>query len=298
MQTAILIHNISWAHSSNSVEISKGLTFININNHQVEKLYYHICEKDKIDESSPYDYHIALIIDHDIIENVSAFPHHSDFPSHSEYALSTSALNILTILKKGILGFCRVITSSDNFQTCNLTFRLYETATDYIDELTAEHGNFENETARNFRTIWNNLQLFPSGTRKSRIENALNFFYFSWQTLSLEQTGICLSIVLETLFTPNSNNELTHQISYNIANFFENKKSAKIERYRYIKKYYSIRSKLVHGESINDNELLSIKEYFKFVCDLILKIISDKELILIFNDNKSRIKYLEEQLFT
>ncbi|MDB5223457.1 MAG: hypothetical protein JWN83_2124 [Chitinophagaceae bacterium] len=291
MQTAILIHNISWGHSSDSVEFSNGLSFINLSNHPVEKLYHHICEKDGIDEASPYSYDLALIVNDEILGNKS-------FISHSEYALSTSVLNILTILKKGILGFCRVIHSDDNFQTCHMTFRLYTTETDYVDELTAEYGKFENETAQNFRTIWNNLKLFTNSSRKSRIENALNFFYFSWQTLSLEQTGICLSIVLETLFTPNSNNELTHQIAYNIANFFENKRKSKIERYRYIKKYYSIRSKLVHGESISDSERLSIKDYFKFVCDLLLKIISDKELILVFNDNKSRIKYLEEKLFT
>ncbi|PKQ46494.1 hypothetical protein CSW08_02905 [Confluentibacter flavum] len=123
------------------------------------------------------------------------------------------------------------------------------------------------------------------------------FFYFSWNTLSLELTGISISIVLETLFSPHSNSELTHQIAYNIASFTGKEKQEKTELYKYVKKYYSIRSKLVHGETVKEEELNSIPPFFKFICDIILKIISDDKLIHVFNDNQKRKEFLNDKLF-
>ena len=132
---------------------------------------------------------------------------------------------------------------------------------------------------------------------KSEINKCQTFFYLSWNTLTLEQTGICLSIVLETLFSPHSNNELIHQISYNVAKFIGTTKQQKNDLYKYVKKYYSTRSKLVHGETIKDEELKSIPLFFKFICDLLLKIITDQNLIHTFNDNKLRKEFIENQMF-
>lgn len=68
--------------------------------------------------------------------------------------------------------------------------------------------------------------------------------------------------------------------------------------YRYVKKYYNIRSKLVHGEIISVSEHSLIHDFFKFISTIILQIIIDNKKILIFNNNKSRQKYLDELLFS
>ncbi|HEX9151869.1 MAG TPA: hypothetical protein VF842_07280 [Flavobacterium sp.] len=206
---------------------------------------------------------------------------------------------MLTIIKKGTLGDCRVISSTDDFKTVHGTYLLYQSQTEMIDSLAVFHSEFEEETEKTLRIIWNNLkEVWKSSNEKSRINNVLNFYYFSWHTLSLEQTGICISIVLETLFTPHSNSELVHQISFNAAKFLEQDNEERMKIYRYVKKYYNIRSKLVHGEIISVSEHSLIHDFFKFISTIILQIIIDNKKILIFNNNKSRQKYLDELLFS
>lgn len=292
MKYAILIHLLDWGHEDKEFILDQGLTFVNLKIHPVGKLYKKICTVDNVDEGDPYGYDTALVL-YDITGNDPSF-----LPSASKYSLSTTVLNLLTIIYKGTLGQCRVISSKDNFRTVNITYKLYESQTEYIEELVVFHSKFDKNNSRLLKSIWGNLKVtYTKGMRNSRINNALNFFYLSWHTLTLEQTGICLSIVLETLFSPHSNNELVHQISYNVAKYSGTNIQHKKDVYKYIKKQYSIRSKLVHGETINEDEIKSIPIYFKFVCDLILKIISDPNLIHIFNDNLLRKEFMENQMF-
>jgi hypothetical protein len=292
MKYAILIHLLGWEYQNNEYILDDGLTFVNLNEHQIEKLYKKLCFEDKVDEGDPYNYGSALILYDDTDKD------HSFFPTSSKYSLSTTFINLLTIIYKGTFGDCRVIASMDNFETSHGTYMLYESQTEFIDELNVFHSKFDKSNFEILQTIWLNLKsTYANEIEKSRINNALNFFYLSWNTLTLEQTGICLSIVLETLFSPHSNNELIHQISYNVAKFKGQNKEERTGIYKYIKKYYSIRSKLVHGEIISMEELNSIPLFFKFICDLILKIITDMNLIHIFNDNKLRKEFIENQMF-
>lgn len=292
MKFAILIHLLDWGHEDKEYILDEGLTFVNLNNHPAGKLYKKICKVDQIDEGEPYGYDTALILYDDTGED------YSFFPSASKYSLSTTFINLLTIIYKGTLGQCRVIATKDNFKTSHGTYMLYESQTEFIDDLVVLHSKFEKHNIQFLKSIWENLKTtYTNDVQNSRIDNALNFFYLAWNTLTLEQTGICLSIVLETLFSPHSNNELIHQISYNVAKFSGTNKQQMKDVYKYIKKYYSIRSKLVHGETINEDELKSIPLFFKFICELIQKIISDQNLIHTFNDNKLRKEFIENQMF-
>ncbi len=292
MKFAILIHLLNWDHEDREFILDEGLTFVNLGTHPAGKLYKKICKVDRVDEGDPYGYDTALVLYDDTGED------HSFFPSASKYSLSTTLVNLLTIIYKGTVGECRVIASRDNFKTSHGTYMLYECQTEFIDDLVVFHSKFDKENMQLLKSIWGNLRATNiKDIQNSRIDNAVNFFYLSWNTLTLEQTGICLSIVLETLFSPNSNNELIHQISFNIAKFSGTNKQQMKEVYKYIKKYYSIRSKLVHGETINEDELKSIPIFFKFICDILLKIITDHNLIHTFNDNKLRKEFIDNQMF-
>nr|WP_288836701.1 HEPN domain-containing protein [uncultured Flavobacterium sp.] len=292
MKFAILIHLLDWGHEEKEYILDKGLTFVRLKSHPVKRLYKKICKVDRVDEGDPYAYDTALVLFDDTEED------HSFLPTASKYSLSTTFLNLLTIIHKGTLGQCRVIASKDNFKTSHCTYMLYESPTEFMDDLVVFHSKFDKQNIQILKLIWENLKAtYAKDIQNSRIENALSFFYLSWNTLTLEQTGICLSIVLETLFVPHSNNELIHQISYNVAKFSSSDKHERRDFYKYIKKYYSTRSKLVHGETISHDELESIPLFFRFMCDLLLKIISDPILINTFNDNRLRKEFLENQMF-
>jgi len=163
---------------------------------------------------------------------------------------------------------------------------------------------FEHQQQRNFnplhllQKICTNLKAkATSNVKQSRIDNALDYFYLAWNVHTLEQTAIGLSIVMETLFAPHSNVEISHQVSFNVAKFSAETKMARQEIYKMVKRYYSIRSKIVHGDTISADEYNSIPDLFKFVSSILLKILSDKDLIILFNDNKLRRQYLDNLLF-
>ena len=222
MKFAILIHLLNWGHEDKEYTLDEGLTFVNLTFHSAGKLYEKICKDDKVDDGEPYGYNTALVLYDDKGED------HSFFPTASKYSLSTTFINLLTLIYKGTLGDCRVIISKDNFKTSLGTYMLYESQTEFIDELTVLHSQFDKQNIELLRSIWLNLKAsYAKNIQNSRIDNALTFFYLSWNTLTLEQTGICLSIVLETLFSPHSNNELIHQISYNVAKFIGTTKQQK-----------------------------------------------------------------------
>lgn len=292
MKFAILIHLLDWGHEEKEFILDEGLIFVNLNTHPVGELYKKICKVDGVDEGDPFGFDTALVLYDETGED------HSFFPTASKYSLSTTFINLLTIIYRGTLGHCRVIASKDDFKTSHVTYMLYESQTEFIDDLVVLHSKFDKQNIELLKSIWINLKAtYIKNTQNSRINNALNFFYLSWNTLTLEQTGICLSIVLETLFSPHSNNELIHQISYNVAKFVGVTKQQKKDLYKYVKKYYSTRSKLVHGETISEDELNSIPLFFKFICDLLIKIISDQDLIHTFNDNKLRKEFIDSQMF-
>jgi len=297
----VILTYLNWDYEENEYILDEGVSFVNLKTHPIGKLYKKICTIDNIDDGTPYFYSTGLILYDETDED------HSFLPSISHNSLSSIFINLLTIIYKGRLGYqSRVIMSKDNFKSSHLTYELYERSTMFIDELDELHAlqiKFDKNNIKLLNTIWNNLKsiylskIYSTNENKSRINNVLNFFYFSWNTLTLDLTGISLSIVLETLFSPHSNTELTHQISYNIANFMGNSKQDKINIYKSVKKYYSIRSKLVHGETIKEEDKNSIPEFFRFICEIILKIMIDTELIHTFNDNNLRKKYLENKLF-
>ncbi len=291
MKYAILIHLLDWKHQKDIAEIDKDISFINLHSHPAGNLYKTICRENYVDEGCPYSYRTAILLSD--VEN-----DHSFFPSNEEFSISTTLLNLLTLLKKGTLGDCRVISSRDDFQSMYGTYLIYQSQTEIMDSLNIFHTGFDEETENTIKLIWGNLkEVWKKSSNSSRINNVLSFYYFSWHTLSLEQTGICISIVLETLFSPHSNSELIHQISFNTAKFSENDSENRIKVFKYVKKYYSVRSKLVHGDIISINEYGLITEFFKFISEIILKILKDPKLIHIFNDNNERKKYFDEVLF-
>jgi hypothetical protein len=290
LKFAILIHILDWDFNETEYIIDNGISLIHIRDHPIEKLYHSLFKEKGIDDEEPFMFNTALVLYDETNED------HSFYPSASPQSLSSIFLNLLTILNGASIGICRVIGSKDNFDTSWGTYELYDALTENVYELTEVRIELNKQNLELVHRIWNNLKIvWASG--HSRIDNALTFYYLSWNTHTFEQTAISLSIVIETLFSPDSNTELSHQIAFNLAKFMGETKADRNEKYGLIKKYYSIRSKLVHGDSIKNAELDSIPIFFNLISNVFLKILIDKELIVLFNDNAMRKVYLKDKLF-
>jgi hypothetical protein len=84
----------------------------------------------------------------------------------------------------------------------------------------------------------------------------------------------CIWAGIESLFSINS--ELVFRISLEIANFIEKDTAKRKALFKHVKDIYGLRSKAVHGDNMNDNELLStIHESYFILRDLISRIIAN-----------------------
>lgn len=289
-QYAIIIELLEWDCESPRLEIDSIVTFINIENHFAGILQNKLFEPNSFADDKFFS--TAILITDD------AGYSKETFPSDETYSYSTELLTILTLIFKGSLGQCRVIISMDEFKTAYSSFTLYETSAWNYECLTSIDSKLNQKTFDLVNIVWQNLRQMPNYPKfHPRVINAFDFFYFSWNSIHLYQTALSISVVLETLFSPHSANELSHQIAFNVAKFYHKEKKDRIEAYSYVKKYYSVRSKLIHGDDVSTSDLNLIHDFFKFICELFLKIISSPKLIEIFNDNNCRKKYFEELLF-
>jgi hypothetical protein len=291
LKHAILIHLLDWKYDKKEFIIDDDISFIDLDGHQVKTLYHSLCQDTGVDDGDPFIFGSALLLDDNKDD-------HSIFPSASPGSISSTFLNLLTIIHGGTVGHCRIISSKDNFITSWGTYELYDALSEGVYDLQVTHKKLDQNILHLIQKICTNLKATAaSNTKHARISNALSYFYLAWNVHTFEQTAIGLSIVMETLFSPHSNTELSHQVSYNIAKFTSKTKKARQETYKMVKKYYAIRSKIVHGDSINNDEYASIPIFFKFISSILIKILSDNNLIILFNDNKLRKQYLDDLLF-
>jgi len=93
----------------------------------------------------------------------------------------------------------------------------------------------------------------------------------------------------ESLFSTD-NAELSHKLSERIALFLKNYGYEALNVYNDIKSFYNIRSKVTHGDSLQDKKLNTIPELSKksddYLRDIINIILKDSQLLDIFDGNK------------
>jgi hypothetical protein len=285
------MHLLEWEYERKEFIIEDDIKFVDLDGHPAQALYFLLCATAGLETGGPYIFKSALILD-DFKSD------HFIFPSASPASISSTIMNLLTMIHGGTLGHCRVISSDDDFRTCWGTYELYDALSEGVYDLQVGRKKLDLDNLNLVQTICTNLKAnAETNTKHARISNALNYFYLAWHVHTFEQTVIGLSIVIEILFAPHSNTELSHQVSYNIAKFISKTKNERHEKYKMVKKYYAIRSKIVHGELINNDEYDSIPVFFQFISSILIKILSDSNLIVLFNDNKLRKQYLDDLLF-
>jgi len=125
-------------------------------------------------------------------------------------------------------------------------------------------------------------------TSHKEVNRLERFFCFLSNARSSNDLGIKIAMYctcLEALFTTDST-ELTHKISERAAAFLCETVEARIATYQIIKKAYSIRSKVMHGDSISEklrSELPAVAGSTDGILRAIsLKLLSHEELLGVF----------------
>lgn len=290
-KTAVLIHLLDWQCKRERLALGNGIYLCKLSTHKVGELYIKECKENNMDNGVPYLYKVCLII-HDwdaVAMDLGLFK--------DPYSIISRLMNVLTIYFQTVIYMARVFISSNNFEGYKSTHEIdYDGA--QSEFLSQNTGIIDDTSIKALKNIWKNVRdLWNANQSKSRVINSLTHFYYSWNVYYIEQTAIFASIVLENLFSPHSKDELSHQISFNVCQFLGRDKEDKQKIYKKIKNYYSIRSKIVHGNMANDKEENAIPEFFKIICTLLTKILSDKTIVDIFDNNDRRKKFLEDLIF-
>lgn len=107
-----------------------------------------------------------------------------------------------------------------------------------------------------------------------------------------------LAVVLETLFSPASPTELSHRIAFHVCRFCGDNEAERVKLFKMVKKFYGLRSKIVHGDTPKDSELYDLTpRVFDLVAWLLSRLLSDWNLIEIFGNEKRRRELMDHWLF-
>jgi len=134
----------------------------------------------------------------------------------------------------------------------------------------------------------------------SRIGRSLQFIKQAREARNLAYKTSNYCSALETIFSTD-NAELSHKLSERVA-FFLSPKFDKLKTFKIIKKAYAIRSKLTHGDYLEQKQIENLGELSVEIDILLreafLKIFYDKTLLALFDSDKSKIDvYFESLIF-
>lgn len=282
---ATLIHMVKWELEQETVDLGSGIEIGKVEGSRIEELYHHLCEQENVDQGDPFNY-------------LTYFSYVPQDPIDSYISLSDTArvCSLIALTLGCPLGMCRRITTRDNFKSADFS------------EVICDYHFFQEEMSLSTALIINkknivelkalHTNLGTVSSNNSLVSNALSYFFYAWSAPIHEQSCINMCIVLEAIFSPSSNSELSHRIAFNACHFLGESVSDRMAIYKTIKKFYDFRSKIVHGEVTDFDKLIEITpRAYSIINSALKKILLDEELIKTFDSKKRRNDLFERWLF-
>lgn len=283
---------LDWQIETDEAVIAPNIRIGRCANSQIEKLYRYLVLHDGVDDGDPLAYTTYVIF-----EPSSTDPYLLNFGDSSSLVERFS--NALVIVSGSTLMWSRVIWSSDCFRsasgTSDLHYAGYET-----DQLgRAPSAAMTPASIALLKTIWGTIEKFWQEKKAARrISAALQYFYLAWRSHYLEQACLHLSVGMEILFAPHSHSETTHQLAFNIAHFHGLDSTDRERLYRVVKKFYGIRSSIIHGGAPEDALMREVTtEMFSLMVAILRRLLADADLAETVNSDSSRRALWDEYLF-
>ena len=290
---AVLLHMVKLPFDFTNLQLSEGITCGKLKGSQIGVLYEKLCYDQGIDDGDPFSYEFYFDINTE---------RHHDYGDHdSPFNIVSRLCNITTICTKSHFGMVRLIGMWDDYLSACRTSEIF-TYTEQHEQTDWHNQDLPIISIEHLKKCWEaeNTLLHDEYARyqNSRVGNALIFFFYAWRSYHIEQACIHLAISIESLFSPNSPGELSHQLSLNAAKFHAKTGPEQAQIYDNMKSFYSIRSQLVHGQQPRNEKVLEVVDFaFPFICDCLHKLLLDLKLLRSFNDNSQRRELFRKQLF-
>jgi Apea-like HEPN len=288
---AVLLHLVDWRIPNvDRLDIGNGVSMGKFEDSKLQQVYENLCYEHGLDDGDPYLYQSYFLVE----------------PRKDRVVCDTSSVdndgsrlcNMLAIYFGFPVGMSRTIMLNTSLNYAGIT-EISHGYTNATEHLGNTHIVITQESIETFKKLWSSICLFTDNyERYQRLYRTLDYFNYSWRGFYLDQVCINLSIVLESLFSPSGSGELSHQISYNAAYFLGTDKNDRANIYKTVKKFYGIRSSLVHGEWPNSDDLCELtKKMFIMCSQIIQRILIDSELIEKFSDKNKRYEMFKDWLF-
>ena len=291
---AVLLHMVKLPVDFKEFQLSENITCGKLKGSKIGDLYERLCHDQGIDDGEPFGYKFYFDINTD--------RHNDDGDHDSPLNIVSRLCNIITICTKSHFGMARLITTWNNYSSASKTIEIFKYTEQH--QQTDWHNQHPPPTisTENLRKCWEaeNMLLHNKYAyyQNSRVGNALIFFFYAWRSYHIEQACIHLSIAIESLFAPETPSELSHQLSFNAAKFYGGTREEQEYLYKNMKKFYNIRSKLVHGLQPTNVKVHEVIDFaFTFTCECLHELLINQNLLKTFSNNSKRRELFRKYLF-
>lgn len=281
---AVLVHWPRWEAEEQLFILSEGISVCSTKNHPVFESYVKMCEMDGLDSGEPFNYEVMFLFDSD---------KESSPEWDSPYTNVSKLCNIMAICTASPLGMIRLLFVEGNSDYRMQTRTLYYEGPEAVT-LNDDFPEINSLVLSKMKKCWQTYKSLTEG----RMTNALSYYFYSWRVHFIQHTCINLSIVLESLFSPNTNGEVTHQIAFYASRFMGENRLQRQAIYKNVKSFYHQRSRIVHGGMPNYEVMSkSTASMFASCSHLLEKLLLDYDLANRFNDKSKREELLAGMLY-
>jgi len=309
LSAAVMVFNVGWACTFDKIKLQDGLFIESLVTSKISPLYEQICLEKGIHYGDPFT-------DGIVIEMNSSWLDIGFWSYHTPASHISTICNCISIFLSSPLPQYTLLYSNDDFDSIhelpidlNNNYDLYEFLSAHIDNYSQKINDSLSKCGRkmeieyfvgdkligNIITTLENLRKFGSN---SKIQNSFSYYFNAWRAYQIEHTCINLSIILESLFSPAGNSELNHQISFYTTQFLGGTPEEKQEIFKIVKKFYSLRSKIVHGSLASTDDLsVTVPVMFMLCSEILQKLLTDKNLLDTFSNNEKRATLFRSWLF-
>lgn len=278
------MHTPRWALDTESVELAEGIQLCHFVGSELEALYHKMCHDHHMDGGEPFHFEVMFVVDFDR-ESTAEF----DGPDSTVSQLS----NTLAVCTQATLGMCRLwyLPGTPDRQPQS---RVLTEAAALLGHERLDDRIIDTEMAERISRCW----LTYSGLPRGRVLNALDFFFYAWRANFPDHLCLNLSIALESLFSPESDRELAHQIAYFASRHSGRCPTERRRIFKEIKAFYSQRSKIVHGADPKWEQVMEIApKIFRFTAAQLQRLLLEPSLAAEMNDRTKRRALFDRLLF-
>lgn len=149
---------------------------------------------------------------------------------------------------------------------------------------------------------WNDLEVINNGFSNllkmhpisNRTQNALYFLYRGFHSIRMIDCFVFLMSAIESLFSGEKRGGVTKAICSRVSNFLDRKPRCKYED---IKKLYDLRSKIVHGRVVVNDDIkgqLKTLHELEYVVTQCMKKMLDEKIYLIYSNVDKKENYFNK----